>query len=258
VRVDGVKYFHDDFARITRFELSQIFETHATAGRRVVLHVLSERALRSFLDAIEPFERAHPGSARWFRVDHGDEIPPAEATRLKKLGIAVCSNPSMIPEWKTDRAFPMRTLISAGVRTCIGTDWLGHHVPERALEPLTSMMLAVTHGGFGSQERITAAEALDAYTAGSAIAEGQGADKGTLEVGKWADLVVLSDDPLAVSAEQIDHLQVLLTMVGGQVVYRRPGFAEPIPDRRPPSIGPPPTASPPSIGPARDGGARPR
>src|SRR6185369_17209767 len=133
VRVDGVKYFHDDWARITRYELQLIYDDVAKANRRVVLHVLSRRALVSFLNAIERMSRAQPEKARLFRVDHADELTKAEADRLAKLGIIVCSNPSMIPEWRNEHAFPMHTLAAAGVRTCIGTDWLGTHRPPRSL-----------------------------------------------------------------------------------------------------------------------------
>ena len=246
VRVDGVKYFHDDWARITRYELQLIYDDVAKANRRVVLHVLSRRALVSFLNAIERMSRAQPEKARLFRVDHADELTKAEADRLAKLGIIVCSNPSMIPEWRNEHAFPMHTLAAAGVRTCIGTDWLGTHRPPRTLSPLESMQLAVTHGGYGTVERIDSAQALEAYTVGSAAAEGMDDVKGTLAPGMFADLVVLSADPTAVAPDKIGSIEVLLTMDGGRVVYRRGGFGAPPPS----SIGAPRPPAPPSIGPA--------
>lgn len=226
VRVDGVKYFHDDWARITRYELQLIYDDVVKAGRRVVVHVLSRRALVSFLDAIERMSRGAPETAQLFRVDHADEVTQAEADRLARLGIIVCSNPSMIPEWRSERAFPMRTLAAAGVRTCIGTDWVGRHTPPRSLSPLESMQLAVTHGGFGTVERIDSAQALEAYTIGSAAAEGMLDKKGTLAPGMLADLVVLSADPTAVAPDKIGEIEVLMTMVGGRIVYRHGGFAD--------------------------------
>jgi predicted amidohydrolase YtcJ len=185
-----------------------------------------------------------PEKARLFRVDHADEVTRAEADRLAKLGIIVCSNPSMLPEWRSANAFPMHTLAAAGVRTCIGTDWLGHHVPPRTLSPLESMQLAVTHGGFGSAERIDSAQALEAYTVGSAAAESMDAEKGTLAPGMFADLVVLSADPTAVAPAEIGAIEVVMTMVGGRIVYRRGGFGGP----PPPSIGSPRPPAPPTIG----------
>jgi predicted amidohydrolase YtcJ len=257
VRVDGVKYFHDDWARITRYELREIYDAVTKANRRVVLHVLSHRALDSFLDAIERMSRDEPEKARLFRVDHADDVSQAEAERLARLGIIVCSNPSMLPEWHRADAFPMHTLAAAGVRTCIGTDWVGRHVPRRTLSPLESIELAVTHGGYGTAERIDSAQALEAYTVGSAAAEGMQDKKGTLAPGMFADLVVLSADPTAVAPDRIGAIDVLLTMVGGRIVYRRGGFAAPPPASigaprppAPPTIGPP-RAAPPTFGPAR-------
>ncbi|HEY2743123.1 MAG TPA: amidohydrolase family protein [Polyangia bacterium] len=247
VRVDGVKYFHDDWARMSRYELQLVYDSVSKANRRVVLHVLSKHSLKTLLDAIERLSKDAPEKARLFRVDHADEVGKPEADRLAKLGIIVCSNPSMIPEWRSDTAFPMRTLAAAGVRTCIGTDWLGRHVPPRTLSPLESMQLAVTHGGFGTVERIDSAQALEAYTVGSAAGEGMEAEKGTLAPGMLADLVVLSADPTAVAPNEIGSIEVLLTMVGGRVVYRRGGFGAPPPS----SIGAPRPAPPPTIGPVR-------
>ena len=110
---------------------------------------------------------------------------------------------------------------------CIGTDWLGRHTPRRPLAPLESLELAVTHGGFGTAERISAADALAAYTRGSAAAEGQAEDKGAIVPGMFADLVVLSGDPTQVAPDKIDELEVLLTIAGGRVVYRQGGFGLP-------------------------------
>ena len=248
LRVDGVKYFHDDWARISRFELQAIYDEVARAGRRVVVHVLSRAALKSLLDAIERMSQRAPEKARLFRVDHVDEATRAEAERLARLGIIVCATPAMLPEWRTEHAFPLRTLTQAGVRTCLGTDWLGRHTPARALAPLMTLQMAVTHGGYGTVERITPAEALEAYTVGSATAEGMEKDKGTLQPGMLADLVVLSADPTAVAPERIGAIDVLLTMVGGRVVYRRGNFLAPPAT----TIGPEPTPQP-TIGLPRPG-----
>ncbi|MDB4970884.1 MAG: hypothetical protein JWN44_6573 [Myxococcales bacterium] len=251
VRVDGVKYFHDDWARITRFELQAIYDDATKADRKVVVHVLSRRALASFLDAVERMSKSAPEKARLFRVDHADEVTAAEAERLAKLGIVVCSNPSMVPEWRTERAFPLRTIIQGGVRSCIGSDWYGHHTPARTLAPLESLKLAVTHGGFGTAERIDPVQALEAYTVGSATAEGMQALKGTLAPGMLADLVLLSADPTATAPEHLTEIEVVMTIVGGRVVYRRaaaPGVSEGAPPPQP-TIGPPRRPPPPSIGP---------
>ncbi len=249
VRVDGVKYFHDDGARITRFELEEIYARNVAAGRRVLVHVLSRRALDTLLDALERLGRA-PSTfgPSLFRIEHADEVSPEQAARLAKLAIMVCPNPSMLPEWRKDAAFPMRTLLSAGVRLCIGTDYVGEHLPPRPISPLKTLELAATHGGFGEAERISAAEALEAYTLGSAAAEGLSALKGSIEPGKLADLVVLSEDPLRAEPARIGEIEVLMTMVDGKIVYRGGDLAQFAPRTGPPPTIGPRTIPPPSIG----------
>jgi predicted amidohydrolase YtcJ len=224
VRVDGVKYFHDDWARLSRFELDEILAHSIAARRRLVFHVLSSRALASLLDALERLPPDARASAGLVRVDHVDEADEAQARRLAQLGVVACENPSMLPEWRSERAFPLHTLAAAGVRTCIGTDWVGAHQPPRPLAPLESIALAVTHGGLGERERVSARAALEAYTVGSAAAEGMAGQTGALVVGQLGDLVVLSSDPTAVQPEAISAVQVVMTVVGGRIVFRGNGL----------------------------------
>src|SRR5262249_26173701 len=133
MRVDGVKYFHDDGARLTRFEIRELVDRAAQDPQPVVVHVLSREALDSLVDGLEARARAphHPEVLPLFRIDHADEVLPAQAHRLARLGMTVCSNPSMLPEWHAPAAFPLRTLLDAGVHLCAGSDWIGSHQPER-------------------------------------------------------------------------------------------------------------------------------
>ena len=223
VRVEGVKYFHDEGARITRYELGEIFAENVPAHRQIVVHVLSKHALDTLLDGIEQLaqQAKQPDATRDFRLEHVDECTPEQAARLAKDGIIVCENPSMIPEWKSEHAFPLRTLEDAGVRTCIGTDFVGAHEPPRPIEPMKSIALASARPG---DERVPVARALAAYTVGSAAAEHMSSVKGSLTVGKFADLVILSADPTKVTLDRLADVDPLLTMVAGQVVFRSPRF----------------------------------
>ena len=218
LKVDALKFFDDDWARFPRGELRRVYVEAQGTGRPIVMHVLSRGALRSLLDQLDAMERILPGGAERFRIDHADEVPPELAARLARMKIVVCSNPAMLPEWQSERAFPMRTLIDAGVTTCIGTDFVGKHTPERSFAPLTSLELAVTHGGYGTAQRITPEEALRAYTVGSARAEGR-TDLGVIRVGALGDLTGLSADPTRVPADDIDKITIRYTIVGGRVVY---------------------------------------
>jgi predicted amidohydrolase YtcJ len=102
---------------------------------------------------------------------------------------------------------------------CLGTDWLGDS-EARPLAPLANLAIAVTHGGHGTAERITATEALEAYTLGSAYGEGMEREKGSIERGKLADVVLLSRDPTTTLPTEMAQIHVRFTMVGGRIVYR--------------------------------------
>ena len=119
----------------------------------------------------------------------------------------------------------MRSLLDAGAKLAFGSDW-----SVAPLDPLLGIDAAVNRrtldgkhpNGWFPEQKITVAEAIEGYTLGSAYAAFQEKDLGTLEVGKLADLVVLSRDILA--AGERDHIaqtHVVLTMVGGRVVYEK-------------------------------------
>ncbi len=216
LRAAGIKYFHDDAARLARFELGRIFDAlteRKNAPDQMVVHILSRRALSTFLDALERAARKQPTLPSLVRLEHLDEATQVEADRLARLHIPVCTNPAMIPEWNLKTAFPLRTLADAGVALCFGSDWVGRHQPERPLQPLWSIARAIEH----VPEAVTALEALTAYTVGSAAAEGLAAEKGSLEVGKLGDLLVLSEDFTVTRAPE--KTAVLATFVGGRLVH---------------------------------------
>ena len=126
--------------------------------------------------------------------------------------------------WGDERAayaIPIRTVMDAGVHVGGGTD--GPVVP---VDPFLSMWWMTTRqtlNGYalGPEQAITAAEALRLYTINNAVTMGTEAERGSIEVGKLADLAVLSQDVLAVPAMQIRDTKALLTMVGGRVVHRQ-------------------------------------
>ena len=123
---------------------------------------------------------------------------------------------------KTTYAF--RTFLDHKVRVAFGTDW-----PVAPLDPLQTVYAAVTRatldgrrpGGWVPEQKVSVAEALEAYTAGAAYSEFQESEKGTIRAGRLADLVLLSGDPLRVPPEAIRDLTVVMTIVAGKIVYDR-------------------------------------
>lgn len=246
LRINGAKYFHDDGARIPRGELRELFRLTAQDRQQLVVHVLSAHAVDSFLDQLEPAAKLQPGLGKLVRFEHVDEITPHAAARLAALGVIVCQNPAMLPEWSRKDAFPLRTLHKAGVTLCIGSDWVGDHTPARPYDPFFAIGQAVNR----NEEALPLYDVLRAFTVGSAEAEGMAHEKGAIVEGLLADLVVLSEDPFRLPDSELSRVRAVMTIVGGQIVYRAPGVGErpsTISNPQPPTIGPPSRPEPATI-----------
>ena len=123
---------------------------------------------------------------------------------------------------RASRTYAFRSFLAHGVRLALGTDW-----PVAPLDPMLTLYAATTRatldgrhpGGWFPEQKLSIAEAITAYTMGSAYAEFQEHEKGSIEPGKLADLVLLSADVLKIPPEQIRTVHVLKTWVGGVEVY---------------------------------------
>jgi predicted amidohydrolase YtcJ len=123
---------------------------------------------------------------------------------------------------RASRTYAFRTLLDHGARLALGTDW-----PVAPLDPMQTLYAATTRAtldgkrpeGWFPEQKLTAAEAISGYTMGSAYAEFQDHEKGSIATGKLADFVLLSADPLNIPAAAIRDVHVLSTWVGGVQVY---------------------------------------
>ena len=127
-----------------------------------------------------------------------------------------------LPEALLARAYPVREMMEAGIPVALSSD--APVVEEDS--PLLGIQAAVLRRdaegiAIAPDQAITAAAALRAYTAGGAFASGDEANRGTLRPGQWADLAVLSDDPVAVDPEELSRIRVDMTVVGGKIVFER-------------------------------------
>lgn len=206
------------------------------AGLHVIVHAIGDRANDWLLDTFAQARIANGDRDRRFRIEHAQHLTPAAIERFAAEDVI----PSMQPyhaiddgRWAEKRIGPrrirttyaFRSLLDAGARLTFGSDWT-----VAPLDPLLGIYAAVTRRtidgatpeGWVPEQKITVAEALRAYTANNAYASYLDDVLGAIAVGKYADLVVLSDDILAIPLENIDAVQVDLTMVGGTVVFRRP------------------------------------
>ena len=201
-------------------------------GWRLGVHAVGDLAIDRVLDAYAQADAERSIVGRRFVIIHGSLIRPDQMVRAKKLGVRVDAQSAFL--WDkaatvarylgrdmADRAFPQRTLIDT-----MGLDSLGQGTdyPINPLDPFLNMFVMVTRRDkngdtYGARERITREEAIRLYTSAAARYAFKEADLGSIEPGKLADFVVLSDDILTVPDEALKRLRVTRTVVGGRTVY---------------------------------------
>lgn len=217
--------------------LESLKETAELAIRhdyQLCVHAIGDRANREVLNVMEEAFRKHSERTdrRW-RIEHAQHLHPSDIPRFKKLGViasmqgnhATSDGPFVVQrlgEWRARTgAYAWRSLLDAGAIIVNGTD-----APVETVDPLDSFYSSVTRQmadgvAFFPEQRMTRAEALRSYTRDSAYAGFEEDLKGTIAVGKLADLVVLSRDILSVPDEELPMAQVDFTIIGGRVEYSR-------------------------------------
>jgi predicted amidohydrolase YtcJ len=226
------------------------------AGFTVAMHVASgsaEDATELMLQTLEEADRERPLAGRRFTWEHGfGLIKPEFYRRVKALGIIIAANPQLA-YFAAARSFRMHQVMDAvriaksrfadpwertvrdwglaprswlreGLMVTGGTDCPAtHYDPDRPLLGLYQVVTQQTLAGpLLPDETIGREDALRLWTRNGAYATFEEDKKGSLEVGKWADLAILTDDYLTVPEERIKDIRVSLTMVGGRIVYERP------------------------------------
>ena len=186
----------------------------------LAVHAVGDRAIETYLAALEAAGRAEIWTRKRPRLEHGDLLMPDLIPRAKALGIVVVQNPAHLmlrepllaalgPE-RMLHVQPMKTLLDAGIPLAIGSDG--------PLSPFLNILFATTHA-VNPAEALTREQAVTAYTHGSAFAEFAEGEKGQLVPGALADIAVLSADLFTVPPAQLPSLQSVLTLVGGRPVH---------------------------------------
>lgn len=205
-------------------------------GYQLGTHAIGDRANREVLDLYAAAFAENPEAAEdaRFRIEHAQILHPDDVPRFAELGVIAAMQgvhatsdgpwtPDRLGVERTrERAFQFRDLIDAGATVINGTD-----APVEDVDPIPSYYGSVVgrmNDGevLNPEELMTRMEGLEAYTIHGAYAGHEEDLKGSLTVGKLADLVVLSHDILTVPADEILDARVLMTIVGGEVVYRAP------------------------------------
>jgi predicted amidohydrolase YtcJ len=205
------------------------------AGLQLCVHAIGDQAISQVLDLFRDVGKANGDRDRRFRIEHAQHIAPKDFDRFASLNVIASVQPYHAIDdgrWAERRIGPerikttyaFRTLLDKGVRLALGTDWT-----VAPLNPMLTLYAATTRAtldgrhpdGWVPEQKISVTEALTAYTSGSAYAEFQENEKGTIARGKLADLVVLSDDILNMPPASIKNVTVVATIAGGRVVFER-------------------------------------
>lgn len=202
-----------------------------------------DAAAQALLDLLEEIHAGAALSARRIAVAHLDDPSPQTLAKLNKLGGGITVQDPLaltgerkVETWgmeKARNAPPLRTMLQSGIPVGAGTDAFvaANYSPMLSLWWLVTGKTVAGSSIRSKSENLTREEALRLYTMGSAWFTFEEGRKGSIEVGKLADLAVLNGDYLTVSEDRIRSLESLLTIVGGKIVYFAPPFTAD--DRRP-------------------------
>lgn len=204
-------------------------------GFQVNTHAIGTRANRETLDLYERIwqNSEQPGANLRWRIEHAQHIHPEDIPRFAELGVIAaiqgvhCTSDG---PWISTRlgaprteltSYRWRDLLDAGVKINNGTD-----APVEAIDPFASFAASVNRimangEAFYPKQAMTRFEALHSYTLGNAYSAFEEDVKGSLEVGKLADIAILSHNPLTATDEQLPNIQVDYTLIGGQIAFQR-------------------------------------
>ena len=206
------------------------------AGLHVMVHAIGDRAIRMQLDSYARVEQEDGATDRRFRIEHAQHIAPSDIPRFRTLGVIASMQPyhemddgrwaeAVIGHERSKTTYAFKSILDAGARLAFGSDW--SVAPATPIEGIygavTRETLDGTHpGGWIPEQKITVEDALRAYTSGAAYASFEENIKGTLENDKLADFVLIDRDLTRIPPSDIRNAHIMMTIVGGRVVYERP------------------------------------
>lgn len=196
-------------------------------GFQLVIHAIGDQAVRESLDAIE-YALGPDGDNTYHRhrIEHASLLAPDQLERMARRKIVAVVQPQFVTSdtWTGDRvgaeraswAYPFKSMLEAGIPLALSSD-----CPVERLDAFACLKAVVGRHDWSPNETLSVEEALTAYCLGSAYALHAEDRVGSLEVGKLADFIVLSEDPVGLSADEIGRLQVERVYIGGECVVAR-------------------------------------
>jgi len=222
---------------MTQQELNEIISLYDKEGFQIAIHAIGDKGCNVVLNAFAESIKRNGARDSRHRIEHATVIMPGDIPRFKALGVIPSVQPVFGPSYgQTVQSFfedrlgkerskytnIWRNLAQAGARLAFGTDW-----PVEGLNPMEGIYSSVSRRSVADKtgepwlkdESIPIEKAIEYYTLGSAYASFEETIKGSLEVGKLADIVVLSKDLLKIPQEEILNTKVVYTILGGKIIY---------------------------------------
>ncbi len=203
------------------------------AGLQVIIHAIGDRANDNILSIYEQVEKEDGDRDRRFRIEHAQHLRSQDIPRFARDKVIASMQPYHAIDdgrWAEKRIGPerakttyaFRSLLDSGAILAFGTDWT-----VAPLNPLLTIYAAATRrtldgkhpNGWIPEQKISVEEAVRAYTVGSAFAEFQENEKGTIVPGKLADIVILSRDIFQIDPKEVEKVKVVTTIMDGRVIY---------------------------------------
>lgn len=205
------------------------------AGLQIAVHAIGDKANKTILDLFAEVEKQNGQRDRRLRIEHAQHLRMEEIKRFGAQRVIASMQPYHAIDdgrWAENRIGPerakgtyaFRSLLDTGATLAFGSDWF-----VAPMEPMLGIYAAVTRrtldgkrpNGWVPEQKITVAEAVRAYTLGSAYASFDEKIKGSIEVGKLADLAVLSADIFKINPVEIEKTKIVMTVFDGKVIYER-------------------------------------
>ncbi len=222
---------------MTQEELNAIIALYDKEDFQVAIHAIGDKGVNVVLNAFEDSVKRNGARDSRHRIEHATVIIPGDIPRFNTLGVIPSVQPVFGPSYgQTIQSFfedrlgkerarftnIWKTLAQANARLTFGTDW-----PVESLNPMEGIYSAVSRKSISDKagnawlqdESLSVMEAVECYTLGSAYASFEEEIKGSIRVGKLADIVVLSKDIFAIPEEEILNTDVFYTILGGKIIH---------------------------------------
>ena len=202
---------------------------------QISTHAIGDKANSYMLNVYENIKNKNPVWDRRFRIEHAQHVRLEDVKRFAEIGVIASVQPyhliddgvwaeKRIGKKRINEAYPLKDFLDNGVKMCFGTDWT-----VAPLNPLLGIYAAVTRrtlddknpDGWIPEQKISLEDAIKCYTINCAYASFEEDIKGTIETGKLADLIVLSEDIFSIDPIKIKDVKVEMTVFDGEVIYKK-------------------------------------